>query len=120
MKTQVVATLVLLGFLNSAGAVRVLKEVERPFEISVSQLSLPRDTGGSLTVRSCDTCRVGSYRLQNTSIFVLDGRTVAYADFAKAVDDLRTSTAGNATVISVFIDRDSELVTRVSVHRPRR
>ena len=120
MRTQVLTTLVLLGLLNSAGAVRVLKEVERPFEIAIGALTLPRDAGGSLTLRACDTCRVGSYRLQGTTVFVLDDRLVAYADLSHAVDALRGSTAGDATVVTVFVDRDTERVTRISVHRPRR
>jgi hypothetical protein len=120
MRTQIFTTLVLLGLFNSAGAVRVLKEVERPFEIAVGQLTLPKDTGGSLTLRGCDACRIGSYRLQGTTVFVLDGRQIPYADFSHAVDALRGSAAGEATVVSVFVDRDTERVTRVSVHRPRR
>ena len=120
MRTQIFTALVLLGLFNSASAVRVLKEVERPFEIAIGQLTLPKDSGGSLTLRACDTCRFGSYRLQNTTVFVLDGRQVAYADLSQAVDALRGSTAGDATVVSVFLDRDTERVTRVSVHRPRR
>lgn len=120
MRIRIVAALLLLGLVNTAGAVRVLREVERPFEITLSALTLPRDTGGSLTLRECDTCRFSSYRLQGATKFVLDSREVAYADFTRAVDALRGSSAADATVISVFIDRTTEQVTRVTVHRPRR
>ena len=120
MKTRILAALILLGLVNTAGAVRVLKEVERPFEISVGQLTLPADAGGTLTLRECDTCKFGSYRLQGSTQFVLDGRQANYADFRRTVDGLRASAAGNATVISVFIDRTTERVTRISVRQPRR
>ncbi len=120
MRAKVFTTLVLLGLFNSAGAVRVLKEVERPFEVAIGQLTLPKDTGGSLTLRACDTCRVGSYRLQGSTAFLLDGRAIAYADFNHALDGLRGSTTGDATVVSVFVDLDTERVTRISVYRPRR
>ncbi|HVY65970.1 MAG TPA: hypothetical protein VHH11_14200 [Gammaproteobacteria bacterium] len=119
MKTRILAALILLGLFNTAGAVRVLKEVERPFELAVGQLALPTDAGGTLTIRECDTCKFGSYRLQGSTQFLLDGRQASYADFRRAVDSLRASAVGNTTVISVFIDRTTELVTRISVHQSR-
>jgi hypothetical protein len=120
MRSRILATLLLLGLVNTAAAERVLREVERPFEIGVGQLTLPPDTSGSLTLRACDTCRLSSYRLQGATKFVLDGRETKYADFAHAVDALRTSATASATVVGVFIDRTTEIVTKVSVHSPRR
>jgi hypothetical protein len=120
MMIRLVTILALLGLFNTAGAVRVLREVERPFEITLSQLTLPKDTAGWLTLRTCDTCRFNTYRLRGATEFVLDSRAVPYADFTRAVDALRGSSAGDATVVTVFIDRTTEQVTRVTVHRPRR
>jgi hypothetical protein len=120
MRIRILATLLLLGLVNTAGAERVLRDVERPFEITVGQLTLPKDTSGPLTLRACDSCKFNSYRLQGTTTFVLDGREIKYADFARAVDALRGSAAADATVVSVFIDRTTENVTRVAVHRPSR
>jgi hypothetical protein len=120
MRIRILATLLLLGLVNTAGAERVLRDVERPFEITVGQLTLPKDTSGPLTLRACDSCKFNSYRLQGTTKFVLDGREIKYADFARAVDALRGSAAADATVVSVFIDRTTENVTRVAVHRPSR
>jgi hypothetical protein len=118
MRIHILATLLLLGLVNTAGAERVLRDVERPFEITVGQLTLPKDTSGSLTLRACDACNFSSYRLQGTTMFMLDRRETKYADFARAVDALRGSAAADATVVSVFIDRTTENVTRVVIHRP--
>ncbi len=119
MMIRLLTTLALLGLFNTAGAARLLEEVERPFEITVSQLTLPRETEGSLTLRACDTCRFSTYRLQGATKFVLDSREVMYAEFLSAVDALRASSAAERTVVSVFIDRTTERVTRVIVHRSR-
>jgi hypothetical protein len=120
MMIRLVATLALLGLYHTAGAVRVLDQLERPFEVSLAQLTLPRDTGGWLTLHECASCRFSTYQLEGTTKFVLDKREVAYADFMRAMDALRGSSAGDATVVSVFVDRTTEHVTRVTVHRPRR
>jgi hypothetical protein len=121
MMTRILALLVLLGCMSSAGAFRVLGQPERPFELTLSQVTLPRDTGGSVTIRECDTCRISTRSFVDNAAFLLDGRAVRYADFLLAVTDMRASTKlTSSTVVNVYVDVATERVTRIAIHRPRR
>ncbi len=120
MTIRIVATLALLGFMGSAGAFRVLGQPERPFELTLSQLTLPKDTAGSVTLRECDTCRISTRRFVDGAKFVIDGREIRYDDFLKVVTDLRGNVRANDTVVAnVYVDVATERVTRVAIRRPR-
>ena len=46
MTLRILLAAALIGFMNTAGAVRVIEQVERPFEITVAQLALPGAVNG--------------------------------------------------------------------------
>jgi hypothetical protein len=119
MTIRIFAILALLGCMGSANAFRVLGQPERPFELTLSQLTLPKDTAGSVTVRECDTCRISTRRFVDGATFVIDGREVRYADFLQVIADLRGGSRTNDTVVAnVYIDIATERVTRVAIRRP--
>ena len=120
MTIRILALLALLGFMSSASAFRVLGQPERPFELALSQLTLPKDTAGSVTVRECDTCRTSTRRFVDGAKFVVDGREVRYDDLLLIVKDLRgNSKTNDATVANVYIDIATEKITRVAIRHPR-
>jgi hypothetical protein len=119
MTIRILAILALLGFMGSASAFRVLGQPERPFELTLSQLTLPKDTAGSVTLRECDTCRMSTRRFVDGAKFVVDGRELRYDDFLLVVNDLRGNPKTNdSTVANVYIDIATERVTRVAIRRP--
>ena len=89
--------------------------------LTLSQLTLPKDTAGSVTLRENDNGRISTRRFVDGAKFVLDGREIRYADFLKVVADLRAdSKANDTTVANVYVDIATERVTRVAIRRPRR
>ena len=121
MTIRILAVLALLGVMGSANAFRVLGQPERPYELALSGLTLPQNTGGSVTVRICDACRITTHQLADGAQFVIDGRALQFADFLKAVNDLKGSPrAQDTTVVGVFVDVATERVTRIAISRPRR
>jgi hypothetical protein len=121
MKIRILAILALLGFMGSASAFRVLGQPERPFELALSQVTLPKDTAGSVTLRECDQCGISTRRFADGARFVVDGHEGKYADFLQVVADLRgNSRARDATVVTVIVDVVTERVTRIAISRPRR
>ena len=77
MTIRILAILALLGFMGSANAFRVLGQPERPFELALSQLTLPKDTAAPLTVRACDACGISTHRFADGAKFVVDGRAAS-------------------------------------------
>jgi hypothetical protein len=119
MTIRILAILALLGFMGSASAFRVLGQPERPFELTLSQITLPKDTGGSVTLHECEKCGISTRRFFDGAKFVIDGREIRYADFLQVVNDLRgNSKTNDATVVNVYIDIATERVTRVAIRRP--
>ena len=120
MTTRILATLALLGLMSSANAFRTIGQPERPYEVPLAQLTLPSSAGGAVIVRACATCRINSHRLADGARFVLDGRALPFADFLKAVNELRGNpSASERTVVGVFVDVAAGRVNRVEIRRPR-
>jgi hypothetical protein len=120
MTIRILALFALLGVVSSASAFRVLGQPERPFELALGQVTLPMDTSGSVTLRACDTCGISTRKFADGAKFVVDGRELRYADFLQIVGDLRgNSRASAATVANVFVDVNTDRVTRVMIRRPR-
>ncbi len=120
MTIRILAALALLSLMSSASAFRVLGQPERPYELALSQITLPKDTAGTLTMRVCDLCGIGTYRFADGAKFVVDGREMRFADFVQVMTDLRgNSRANDRALASVYIDVATERVTRVTIFRPR-
>ena len=120
MTIRILAILALLGFVGSASAFRVLEQTERPFELALSQLTLPAVSFGSVTLRECDKCGISTRRFVDGAKFVIDGQELKYTDFLQIVTDLRGNTkASDAIVANVYVDIVTERVTRVAIRRPR-
>ena len=120
MTIRILALVALLGFTSSASAFRVLGQPERPFELTLSQLTLPKDTAGGLTLRACDDCGISTRRFVDGAKFVVDGRELRYEDFLKVVTDLKGNSKANDTVVAnVYVDIATEKITRVAIRHPR-
>jgi hypothetical protein len=116
MKSRIFFVLALLCIAHSAGAVRVLRQLEQPFELSVSQLNLPTDALGTMTFKMCADCRTEIRRLSGDTAFMLNDRAVDFATFRQVVTDLRSRTASANHPAAVFVDIATGRVTRLSVH----
>jgi hypothetical protein len=120
MKTRFLILLAMLGLMGSANAFRVLEQPERPFELSLSALTLPKDVKGTVSLRECNNCGISSRRFADGAKFVVDGREVRYEDFLKVVSDLKSNSQTSDSIpANVYVDIATDKVTRVAVNRPR-
>jgi hypothetical protein len=116
MNRQILATIALVLTLDTAGAVRVLEQVERPVELSLGDLTLPTADGGNLTFKECPRCGISSHRVTSETVYMVNGQTLPFAEFAKAVELIRDKRDGDAkTFAAVFLDIESGRVTRVEI-----
>jgi hypothetical protein len=113
---RIFATFALLAVLGTAHATRVLEQPERSYELSLSQLTLPANPSGGLTVKTCDTCAYSTHVLNANTQYFVNKQVVAFADFSRIAGDLRGNrTLLGRTVVGVFIDVDTGRVNRVSL-----
>ena len=116
MKRKIFFVVALLCVAHSAGAVRVLRQLEQPFELTVGQLNLPTDPLGTVTFRSCADCRPEIRRLNGSTVFLLNDRAVDFATFRQVVMDLRSRAATANHPAALFLDIETGRVTRLSVY----
>jgi hypothetical protein len=115
--TIAVAAVLLGAFGTSAHAFRVMEDVETSVEIALRDVTLPADANGTLSFRSCATCPIQTHSLSYETVYRFNGRALSFEEFAAAVGDLReTPSVESRALAGVFLDLNTERVTRVIVH----
>jgi hypothetical protein len=112
MTRQILIALALVLMLDTAGAVRVLEQIERPVELTLADVAWPSAGGGTLSFSACRTCGISTHRLMATTVFLVNNQPLPMEEFLRVVEELR----GRPTVMTVvFLDIASERVTRVEI-----
>jgi hypothetical protein len=121
MAHRIFATLALLATLSTAHATRVLEQPERPFELTLAQLTLPSSTTGGITVKPCDECAYSTHVLTATTQFFVNGQLLPFAEFSRIAEEVRANRETSQTALAgVFVDVETGRVTRVTLrHRGR-
>jgi hypothetical protein len=113
---RIFATLALLAAFGTAHATRVLEQPERPYEISLSRLTLPATASGGVTIKACDACAYSTHVLSASTQYFVNRQNVAFEDFKRIAADVRGNrTLLQTAVAGVFIDIGTGRVNRVSL-----
>lgn len=116
MARTLLVTLALLLLVDTAGAVRVLEQVERPVELSLDQLNLPAPGGTTISFSECPTCGSSTHRLTETTLFLVNGSNVALADFLRLADEISHKPSGaEGAMAVVFLDLATGRITRIEI-----
>jgi hypothetical protein len=98
----------------TANATRVMEQPERPYEVSLAQVTLPSTTTGGLSVKPCEGCSYSTHVLTSATTFFVNNQAVPYAEFSRITAEIRGSRRESVQV-NVFVDVDSGRVTRVKL-----
>jgi hypothetical protein len=110
------ATLALAAAFGTADAARVLEQPERPYELTLEQLTLPSSAAGGITVKPCEDCTYSTHVLTAATQFLLNGQLVPFVDFSRVFEEVRGNSRASATAVAgLFVDVDTGRVTRVSL-----
>ena len=113
---RIFATFALLAVLGTAHATRVLEQPERSYELSLSQLTLPSNAGGGLTVKACNDCAYTTHVLSAGTQYFVNRQRVAFEDFSRIVGEVRANRRALDTAIAgVYLDVDTGRVNRVAL-----
>jgi hypothetical protein len=117
MPRVLVAATMLVAF-ASANATRVLDPVESSVEVALPNLTLPAEAGGTVTLRACTDCAYSSHRLSDGTEFRVNRKAATLAELLDFVAASRQSRAAiDNTLVTVFLDVNTERVTRISISR---
>ena len=106
---RLLAVAVLAFSLAAHGDFRTLVEVH---EVVLVNLRLPATESGALSIKECADCDALLLRVNPSSRYVLNGQTIALADFRKAIAAV---TNRQDVIVDVFHDLETNVATKVRV-----
>ena len=113
IKKSIAITLfsIALGF--STQAVAALGDiVEQAYEVAVSDFRAPGTAGGTAAFKACAECDTRTLRMSADARYVVDGKTVRFDAFRKAL----ASAAGNEDAMIVVLHHlESDTIVSISV-----
>ena len=99
---------------NTVWAYRVLEQPEEGYELVLADIEIPRSATGSIRFRPCDGCTAVSFRVANTTLYFANGSPLVFMDFFEAASRFRgLEDGGDNTVVYVFVNKSSGLVSRL-------
>lgn len=106
-----------LGFwtLNAAAGVRVLEQLEQPYELDLAAVKMPDSTVGTVSFKTCSTCQLQFRSVYVSTRYFVNGRELAFKDFLPAVANIRASSDGSSPFVGIFVDLQSKRVNRIIV-----
>lgn len=115
MTRQILAALALMLVIDTAAAVRVLEQIERPVELTLGDLRFSAG-GGTISFSECATCGLSTHLLTDSTVYEVNGRALPLVDFLRIIDEIRDRPNGDdATMAAVFLDIATGRVARVAV-----
>jgi hypothetical protein len=117
--TRLLFALILSCSLVTAASARTLEMIEGAYELTLGDVAMPRSEVGTAFFRSCPTCKTNGLRVTAQTHYLISNRELPYADFLRAVEDLRRRAGGNRdTGVGIFYDLGSNQITRIAVFPP--
>jgi hypothetical protein len=107
MHIRKLLALALIGLSLSAGA--DFTTIAQAYEVSVGDMRLPRNTGGTLTFKQCSDCELQTLLVNSRTRYVIDGRDVELTEFKERLAGARDETA------TVIHDLESNNITAIKV-----
>ena len=107
MHIRKLLALVLIGLSLSAAA--DFTTIAEAYEVTVGDMRLPRNTGGTLTFKRCPDCELQTLLVNSGTRYVIDGRDVQLTEFKERLAGARKETA------TVIHDLESNTITAIKV-----
>jgi hypothetical protein len=115
-----IAFSMLLGSTAPSYAARVLEPVERGLELALEEIVLPADDGGNVRFRTCATCTLATHLVTQDTTYLFNHRALPLVEFLAAVEEIRARpSVHRRTIAGVYLDIETERVTRIAVVTPR-
>lgn len=114
MTRQILATIALLLLIDTAGAVRVLEQVERPVELNLGDITFSSG-GTTISFSECGTCGLSTHRLMDSTVYEVNDQVLPLVEFLLVIEEIRDRNGDDKAFAGVFLDLESGRVTRIEV-----
>ena len=113
MKTRVLITAIILGLALPVAA--QFLTIAEAYEVRLSDLRLPQNKNGSVSYRLCDDCAYSTKQLSRDAQWILDGQTLPFAKFRRAVMPIADRDAAAVTVLH-HLEQDRVIQVQVTTN----
>jgi hypothetical protein len=114
-KYKLLVALALVLNFDTAGAVRVVEQVERAVELTLDQLKLPSEGGSTVSFRECDDCPIKTHVLQNTTVYMANRQVVGLPDLLRIAQEIERKNGAQQAMAVVFLEIATDRITRIEV-----
>jgi hypothetical protein len=116
MSRLLIAIALVLSF-HTAGAVRVLEQIERAVELTLGGIiTLPTSEDGTVSFHDCPTCGISTHRVTAGTVYQASGQSLSLVDFVRVTEQLSSQPGkDDSVIVTVFLDIASGRVTRLTL-----
>jgi hypothetical protein len=101
---------------QASWAVRVIEQLERSYELALSDVDLPGSTSGAVVFKTCATCSTQSLAVTASSRYYIDKQQVTLAELKTQASVIGQSAARDQpTLVMVHYDVHTNIVTRIRI-----
>ena len=113
--TRLLIAIVLLTSFSGGAAAQTLELIERATELTLDEVALPAALGRTVNFKDGQSCAITTHPTTNATVFVANGQTLSLADFLLLADEIRTGDKDESTLVTVYLDIATGVVTRVAM-----
>jgi len=115
--SRLLITLALALSFATGAAARTIILLERGVELTLPRVKLPAALGGTVTFQVCATCNYNTHLTTATTEYLVNGRALPFSEFLRVVEEIydRPGTPEDDAVVTVFLDLETDRVTRVTL-----
>lgn len=111
-----ITLVLLLASMQPAWAVRVLRQIESSYELSLTSVRLPRSPTGSIVFTPCESCLQKSVPVGPATRYFVEGQAVTQAQLLQAAGQIRQSfNDAEHTLVMLHYDIETGVTTRLSL-----
>jgi hypothetical protein len=111
-----ISTILLLAYVGSASAYRVIEQTEESYELALADVTFPRSAIGSVRFKSCRECSFVSLRTTEKTNYVVNGATLPFTEFFELATDFRENrSVEGSTAVYIFVDIETQQIKRVAL-----
>lgn len=115
-----VAAFLAFSAVQSAPAIEVMGKIEEALEIHLNFVEMPLSETDAIRINGCTGCQTVTKQVTPTTRYFISSTELPFVDFRAAVDDLKASHRGaETTLVGVFYNVETELVTRIVLVPPK-
>ncbi|HSG57898.1 MAG TPA: hypothetical protein VLA06_00055 [Woeseiaceae bacterium] len=108
MKLKIIVTALVLSLALPAAA--QFKTIAAAYEIALSDIRLPQRNAGTIAYRKCAECSYETKRVDESTVWEINGKSMSLDDFRKALRDVADP---DDETIQVLHHLESDRVTKV-------